>query len=125
MDRQEILNQAWATVDEIRSSPAFREFREAETALLEDPVLAPLVSEFNLAKDALEPLRAEGVRHPGWKAASARLSAAKDALFFRPEYRRYLAAKASLDAELDALSRELQSVLDEVSFAGKRTCQKG
>ena len=125
MDRQEILNQAWETVDEIRSHPAYRDYRTAEAALLEDPLLAPLVREFALAKDAFEPFREEGPRLPGWKAASARLSAAKDALFFRPEYKRYLLAKADLDAELAALSQELQSVLDDVSVAERRTCQKG
>jgi len=125
MDRQEILNQAWETVDEIRSHPAYREYRAAEAALLEDPLLAPLVREFTLAKEAFEPFREEGQRLPGWKAASARLAAAKDSLFFRPEYKRYLAARADLDAELEALAQELQSVLDEVSVAERRTCQKG
>lgn len=125
MDRQEILNQAWETVDEIRSSPAYREYRAAEAALFEDPLLAPLVREFALAKDAFEPFQKEGRKLSGGKAAAERLAKAKDALFFRPEYERYLAAKADLDAALASLAQELQSVLDEVTVAGRRICQKG
>lgn len=124
MERTEIALEAWRTVDEIKASPVYREFAEAEQALLGPSGPTAEIARFTAAKAAYEPTLRFGKHHPDFKRVAAELAAAKTALYTTVEHRRYAAAVDALNAILDPIAESLRSILDDCRVGTKTHCGK-
>jgi len=123
MDRQAILDKAWETVDEIRSSVMYQNYLSSLKKLNEDPKIIPLVSNFNYQKAAYEDLKSHGTFTAGLSEAAKELAHAKDMLFSLSEYQDYLACIKELNDYLHSISISIQQILDECSVGKKHDCR--
>jgi cell fate (sporulation/competence/biofilm development) regulator YlbF (YheA/YmcA/DUF963 family) len=122
MERQAILETAWETVDEIKTSALYQRYI-ASLHLLESSLeIAPLIREFTEKKAIYENMRTENPYASGLKAAAAALAEAKTALFARPEHQDYLQHQKALNNALQAIGQQIQGVLDEVQLGKKQHC---
>ncbi len=124
MERTELALEAWRTVDEIKRSPIYREFTEAERALLGPSGPAAELARFAAAKDAYEPVLRFGKHHPDFKRLAAELAAAKTALLSTPEHRRYAAAQDAINAVLDPIAAGIRAIQDDCRVGTKTHCGK-
>jgi cell fate (sporulation/competence/biofilm development) regulator YlbF (YheA/YmcA/DUF963 family) len=122
MERTEIALEAWRTVDDIRNGEEYRTFALARDALLGPSGPADAIARFTAAKERFAEASARGRHHPDFSAAATDLAAAKDNLYSTPEYGRYIAALAALNAVLEGIAGRIRDFLDSCLVGPKTHC---
>lgn len=123
MDRQQIIDKAWETVDEIMASPLYQEYLASLRVLREEESLRSLVEVFDRQKTAFETVKSQGPYHPDFSRESKKLADAKDALFCRPEYQKYLRCQKDLNTSLASIGSAIQEILNDCTITNNKKCQ--
>lgn len=122
MDRQLILNKAWETVDEIKSSSLYQNYLCSLQTLQDNPELCQLVETFNRQKAVFAEVSVRGKYHPDFSKEAKKLADAKDALYGRKEFQEFLQSQDALNKHLLKLSNDLQEIIDQCKIA-KKNCR--
>jgi cell fate (sporulation/competence/biofilm development) regulator YlbF (YheA/YmcA/DUF963 family) len=123
MDRQQIIDKAWETVDEIKASPLYQDYLASLRTLKEQADLRLLVEAFDRQKAIFETVKSKGQYHPDFSREAKKLADAKDALFIRAEYQKYLSAQKALNANLSQIGSAIQDLLDDCTLTSNKKCQ--
>jgi len=123
MDRQQIIDKAWETVDEIKASPLYQDYLASLRVLREEESLRSLVEAFDRQKAVFETVKSYGTYHPDFSRESKKLADAKDALFSRPEYQTYLRCQKNLNASLATIGSTIQELLNDCTITSNKKCQ--
>jgi len=122
MDRQQIIDKAWETVDEIKTSPLYLDYL-ASLQTLKEESLCLLVEEFDRQKTIFETVKSYGPYHPDFSRAAKKLAEAKDALFSRAEYQEFLRCQTELNASLAKIGSAIQDILHDCTITSNKKCQ--
>lgn len=125
MDTTDILSKAWEVTDEIKMTPEYREFREAEKAIMTVPECQLLVASFERANLAFSSTYVYGKSHPDFAKTKEALVNARAILFQRPEYIHYLETKQRLDNLLKTVTDAINGLISPLDLNRTHTCKKG
>lgn len=125
MDMTEILIKAWEVSDELKTTPEYMHFREAEALLHTVPTCKLLLTKYETAKTAFQETSQYGTSHPSYGSVKETLISTRTALFERVEYQNYLETKRRLDDLLNSVTEAINDLIRPLNLNQAHACKKG
>lgn len=123
MDRIQLIDLAYETVEEIKKSELYQSFLSASNEYKSADIL-PLIEKYNDTLIKFDDISLYGKYHPGYEQAKANYTDAKTLLFQTQAYRNYQDALLKLNLYLHDISRKITNIINEclVSSNQQHSC---
>ncbi len=120
LDRIQLIDLAYETVDEIKKSELYQSYLVASNDYNTADIL-PLIDKFNETKKSFEEISRYGRYHPGYVQAKTNYTEAKTLLFQTEAYQKYQDALLKLNLYLHDISREITAIINECLVSSNQT----